>query len=267
MPIEVDSPIRIFTKDEFHKLAHQIMGIVFDVHNEFGRLMNESVYKNTIRKRCEDAGIRPAKREVKITVSFQGFLKEYFMDLLFCEGLMVEGKTVAKLTQAHFAQSLHYLMLTGMRDGLLVNLRPDSVEKEFVSTTLDLNQRRQIKLYVNEWIVVSDECDRWRQLLLELLTEWGAFLEIPLYCDAMVHFYGGTDAVRRRIPIYDGNTLVGTHEVCLLDENTAFAITGLKTKQLTMAAHFQRFLNHTKLTHLQWVNMNNHDIEFRTIKR
>ena len=43
MPIEVDSKIRVFTEDEFHALAYRVMGIIFEVHNELGRLMEESV--------------------------------------------------------------------------------------------------------------------------------------------------------------------------------------------------------------------------------
>ena len=33
MPIEVDSEIRIFDRDEFHSLAHRVLGIAFDVQD------------------------------------------------------------------------------------------------------------------------------------------------------------------------------------------------------------------------------------------
>lgn len=147
MPIEVDSEIRIFNRDEFHSLAHRVLGIAFDVHNEFGRLLDESIYKRAIALRCAAAGIVPALQEVQITVRFEGFVKTYFMDLLFAFGLMVEAKTAKSLTKAHFAQTLHYLMLTGMSNGLLVNLRPERVEHQFVSTTLDLAERRRFTIH------------------------------------------------------------------------------------------------------------------------
>ena len=60
MPIEVDSEIRIFTQDQFHALAHRVMGVVFGVHNEFGRLMEEGIYQQVIRRRCEAVSIVPA---------------------------------------------------------------------------------------------------------------------------------------------------------------------------------------------------------------
>ena len=43
MPIVVDSEVVVFTKDEFHTLAERVIGIVFGIHNDFGRLMNEDI--------------------------------------------------------------------------------------------------------------------------------------------------------------------------------------------------------------------------------
>lgn len=75
MPIEVDSEIRIFSQDEFHSLSHRVLGVAFGVHNQFGRLMNEEIYKQAIRRRCETAGISPARREVQISVRHGSFEK------------------------------------------------------------------------------------------------------------------------------------------------------------------------------------------------
>ena len=41
------------------------MGVVLDVHNEFGRLLDEDLYKTEIAARCADLGIPPAEREVR----------------------------------------------------------------------------------------------------------------------------------------------------------------------------------------------------------
>ncbi len=53
MPIIVNSEIRLLTEREFHAQSETVIGIVFDVHNEFGRLMNEEAYKRIIQVRCE----------------------------------------------------------------------------------------------------------------------------------------------------------------------------------------------------------------------
>lgn len=265
MPIEVDSEIRVFSEDEFHALAEKIIGITFDVHNDFGRLMDEEVYKQSIRGRCEAAGIVPARREVEIKVRHREFEKRYFMDLLFACGLMVEGKTVEKLAKAHHAQAIHYLLLAEMHHGLLVNLRPDKVEKQFVSTTLDLTERRRYAVRDSDWTPLNEASERVRVVLLALLDDWGAFLQTSLYREAIVHFFGGPDAALRRIPIYDGKIEVGTHEVCLLASDTALALTAMKDGKEPMRDHLERFLSHTRLTCMQWINMDRHDIEFRTL--
>lgn len=104
---------------------------------------------------------------------------------------------------------------------------------------------------------------RLRQLLLELLNDWGAFLQTTLYREAIVHFFGGHEVALRRIPVFDGEVQLGTHEVCLLANDTAMVLTALKDG---MRDHLQGFLGHTKLSCVQWVNMDNHDIEFQTLK-
>ncbi len=174
MPIVVDSEVVVFTKDEFHTLAERVIGIVFGVHNDFGRLMNEDIYKQIIRRRCEAAGIDPVRREVEITVSYHDFQKSFYMDLFLAHGLMVETKTVEQLTSAHEAQALHYLLLSGMRHGLLMNLRPGKVEKRFVSTSLDLAERRRVRVQDAEWNPVNEPSRRMREILVELLNDWGA---------------------------------------------------------------------------------------------
>lgn len=267
MPIEVDSEIRILSEWKFHELAHEVMGIVFRVHNDFGRLMDEAIYKQAIWQRCQVASIVPARREVEIKVRCKDFEKSYFMDLLFAWGLMVEAKAVDALNQAHQAQTLHYLLLTGMQHGLLINLRPEKVDKRYVSTTLDLPERRSFVADDSEWQAVNESSQRLRHVLLQLLADWGAFQQTSLYREAIVHFFGGPSVALRRVPIYENGSVLGTHEVCLITDGTALALTALKEGKRPMKDHLQKFLSQTKLDYVQWINMHNHDIEFRTLTR
>ena len=109
MPIEVSTEIRACDQEEFHALDRRIMGVVFAVHNEFGRLLDEDLYKCEIAARCVAMGIQPVEREVWIRVSHESFTKDYYLDLLFCSGLMLEGKAAERLVAAHRSQSLNYL--------------------------------------------------------------------------------------------------------------------------------------------------------------
>jgi len=243
------------------------MGVLFGVHNEFGRLMEEGIYQQVIQRRCQTAGIVPVRSEVEIRVRYGDFQKSYFMDLLFAHGLMVESKTVEMLNNAHYAQALQYLLLTGMQHGLLINMRLDEVKKRYISTTLDSAERRRIVVCDDQWQPVNDSSQQLRRIILELLDEWGAFLQTSLYREAIIHFFGGSSVVLRRVAIYDGNTVLGTHEMCLIADDTALALTAIKDGRAQMKDHLQRCLAHTKLTCIQWINLDNHNIEFQTLKK
>jgi len=267
MPIEVACPIRVLAKGDFHELAHQFMGVAFSVHNEFGRLMNERVYQRTIRSRCELAGLVPARSEIKIRAVHGSFEKVWFADLLVADGLLVEIKAVESLTPTHQAQTLNYLLLTGIKHGLLVNMRQPDVEKQFVSTTLGPQARHVVSVHEENWRAEHGASQKFRNHLLELVDDWGAFLELALYRDAMIHFFGGADAVLREIPVFDGALPVGTHRVAMIDDSTAFSITSLSGNLSRMESHLQRFLRHTPLDSIAWVNMHKHDIRFRMVTK
>jgi len=265
MPIIIDADVRVLKEHEFHAQAEKVLGIVFDVHNQFGRLMNEESYKRIIQMRCEQIGMTPARREVEIIVRHNTFEKRYYMDLLLTNSLMTEAKTAEKLTKSHEAQTLHYLLLTEMQHGLLVNLRPKSVEKKYISTHLNLVKRRRFSLANVCWNPINEASNRLRTLIIDLLTDWGAFLSISLYREAIIHFFGGSEAVLQPVPIYDRNQPVGTHPFCLLADDTAFAVTALQSDRSAMQEHLRRLLSHTKLACIQWINMHNHDIELRSL--
>jgi GxxExxY protein len=265
MPIVVDSPIRVFSQDEFHALAHRVLAIVFGVHNEFGRLMDEEVYKQAIRRRCEAAGIVPARREVEIRVTHGNFSKSYFMDLLFAFGLMVEAKTAESLTNKHCSQALHYLLLSEMRHGLVLNLRSSKVQWQYVSTTLDIDQRRRYRVDDSRYLSVNEASRQLRGLVVELLDDWGAFLETSLYRAAVIDSFGGPEVAVQRIGIHDHGTPLGTQETCLIADDTAFALTAMTKVKAEMQDHLQRFLAHTSLNAIQWINMDHHEIDFHTL--
>ena len=77
MPICVGAEIRRMKDEEFKARVYEVMGHVFDVHNELGRLFQEKIYQREVAFRVPDA-----KREVPVEVRFDGFSKTYYLDLL-----------------------------------------------------------------------------------------------------------------------------------------------------------------------------------------
>ena len=77
-----------------------------------------------------------------------------------------------------------------------------------------------------------------------------------------VHWPKGVAAEKM---IVAGDQSLGFDEVCLLGDDTVLAFTALTDGQPRIRDHWQRFLGHTRLACLQWINLNHHDIEFTTL--
>jgi GxxExxY protein len=238
MPIKVFADVRVFNQEEFHALDRRVMRVVFDVHNDFGRLLEESIYQLEIASRLAKLGMVPVEHEVRIQVAHDSFAKDYYMDLLLASGVPVELKTVETLAPAHRAQALNYLLLAGLRHGRLVNLRPERVQHEFVSTSLTPEERRKFSLVDAEWRAVSAKAAWLRETVIEVLHDWGAFLEVTLYRDAITHFLGGNETVHRsrwkswgrpaasaRKPCISSQRTRLSHSLLLQEERTRCAIT------------------------------------------
>jgi len=267
MPIEVSTRIEPCDQEAFHALDRRIMGVVFEVHNEFGRLLDEDLYKSEIAARCVALGLQPAEREVRIRVRHESFIKDYFMDLLFCHGFMLEAKVAERLVAAHRGQSLNYLLLAGLKHGRLVNLRTERVQHEFVSTTLTPEERRRLRVAEGDWVEMNAESRQLKARTLELLEDWGAFLEVNLYREALVHFLGGPGVVCRAVEVFSGSRRLGTQNLNLLTEDTGFAFTTKQADTGAMRDHLARLLHHTRLKAIQWINVNRHLAEFTTLAK
>lgn len=95
--------------------------------------------------------------------------------------------------------------------------------------------------------------------------DWGAFLDPILYRDAYVHFLGGEACVSREIVVQSNGEPIGTQLMHMLTEDIAFSITASIHRPESVFEHQRRFLEHTPLRALQWINLNHHKIELRTI--
>lgn len=101
--------------------------------------------------------------------------------------------------------------------------------------------------------------------MIELLLDWGAWLEVNLYREAMIHYLGGMDHVVRTILVRTASGTLGRQKVFMLTEGYTFLISALRHGQDVMLEHQRRFLAHTDLRAVAWINLNGSLIEFRTI--
>jgi GxxExxY protein len=257
MPIIVGADIRPMSLEEFKAAAYEVMGVVFEIHHDFGRLFDEWIYQRELAYRLPDA-----RREVPIEVTFDGFRKEYHMDILLRGGAVFELKTVEKLTPRHEGQLLNYLLLTELPRGKLINLRPDRVEHRFVNATLSRADRMVFDVYDDDWQEIGDV--GLRPKVLALLHDWGTGLTAGLYEEALGHACGAETPTD--IEVRAGPRCLGMHSLRLACPDVAFRVTGLPLNRLPdFKCHLHRLLSHTALRAIQWVNITHRDVHFTTI--
>ena len=265
MPIRTSVPIRVFDQESFHQIDKRVTGLAFDIHNEFGRYLDERLYQRELTRRCRAIGLE-VQPELEIAVSFGDFNKYYFADLLVNQGVIIETKTAMALSPAHRGQTLNYLFLCELHHATLLNFRTERVQHEFVSTRLTRAERSRYQVVVTDWKPLTARCHELYDIIHQLLKEWGAYLDPLLYRDALTHFLGGDDCVVREINIDSAGELVGTQKMHLVDDDIAFSVLASTHRPALVLEHQRRFLKHTPLRAIQWINLNHQQIEFRTIQ-
>jgi len=266
MPVQLKQPIKPLSEQEFHDLDFRVMRMAFDAHNELGRFCNEKIYQNQLLQACRADGFT-AESEVKIQLTHKTFKKDLFIDLLIENGAVYELKVVKGVTAAHRTQALNYLFLTETNHGKIINFNPPSVEHEFVSTSLIRSDRLNFTVCDKTRGQHLQTARKLKTMMVDLLNDWGTFLDTDLYKEAISHFFGGEAAVISPIEIRCNGMLLGTQKAPLISEKESFCISSVKNKKEAYQKHLQRFLNHTSLGYLHWINIDNSHIQFRTLSK
>ena len=249
-------------QDQFGELAYRVMKCVFELHDELGRLFEESVYRDAIASRMPDA-----RKEVSVEVSFDGFVKKYCLDLLVDGGGLFELKTVEKCTQRLRAQVINYLLLTGLAHAKLINLRSARVQHEFVNTSLSRIERTAFAVDSQRWTAI-EALDRELPGWLEsAVREWGTGLERRLYEAAVIHFLGGEQRVLGSTEVLLDGQHFKEQPVLWTGPQTIFKMTTLDTESMPAhEEHLLRFIRHLPVAALQWINIGPSILTFKTIR-
>jgi len=265
MPIKYPFEVRCVSEQDFHELDYRIMGLAFSIHNEFGRLWDEKIYQNELRRRCLEMGVKSAETEAPIEISYKDFVKRYYVDLLLDYSVVYELKVVKALESSHQKQVLNYLFLLGLLHGKLVNFGATSVEHRFVSTTITKDERFDFGIDDKAWQNLDADSSWLKGFLVDLLQDWGAFLSPSLFYDAIAHFREGEENIIGYIDVLAGSLSLGRQKIYALNPDIAFKLTSITRNVSYYEKHLKRFLHHTKLKALQWINFNHHKIEFKTL--
>lgn len=266
MPIECLFDVEPISQSQFHEIDHLVMHHAFDIQNELGRLCNESIYQAEIIHRCKQKGLK-AVSEGEIVVSLDSFRKSYYLDALVSVGSIYELKAVSDLNGGHESQLLNYLFLSDVRYGKLLNFRSSSVQYRFVSTNIDSERRFSFVVNTDHWDEHLSSSVALQSLVVRLLGEWGAFLDVSLYQEAIVHFLGGEDNLMRFVDILVNKRVIGHQKMYLLDEKTGLHVSSVIRHAGAYQKQLSKILQHTSIEQIQWVNFSRETVQLTTLKK
>jgi GxxExxY protein len=111
-------PLSLNTED----LAHTTIGCAIEVHRNLGPGLLESTYQKCLTYELTKVGLI-VEEEVLLPLRYKEIEldKAYRIDMIIENRLIIENKTVEKLTDVHIAQLLTYLKLTENKLGLIIN--------------------------------------------------------------------------------------------------------------------------------------------------
>lgn len=108
----------------------EIVNMAFEVLNTLGHGLFEKVYENAL---CVELKLRniPFNKQKRFLVEYKGItVGEYIPDLIIYDKIIVEIKTIDKITNHERGQVINYLKLTGFRLGIILNLKKRKLEWE-----------------------------------------------------------------------------------------------------------------------------------------
>ena len=120
------------TQDKLNEFSKEILDGCIAVHKEMGPGLLEGVYQQCLVKELSLRGFN-VKTMVPIPLQYKGhFLnKDYVIDILVEEEIILELKAVEGILPVHEAQIISYLKLADKRLGFLINFNVPLLKNGF----------------------------------------------------------------------------------------------------------------------------------------
>ncbi len=112
-----------------NQISHKIIGTVIQLHQHLGPGLLESIYQKALVYDLRECGF-DVKEQVPIPFIYKEIFQDvgFRIDILVQDKVIIELKTVEKITPVHHAQTLSYLRLSGLKLGLLINFNTKLVK-------------------------------------------------------------------------------------------------------------------------------------------
>ncbi|MCB2088251.1 MAG: GxxExxY protein [Sphingomonadaceae bacterium] len=125
-------------REELNRLSGLVVDQCIRIHRDLGPGLLESVYETVLEGALRREGLKVA-RQVPVDIEYDGmsFKAAFRMDMLVADRLVLEIKSVEKLSNLHAKQLLTYLRLTRSPLGLLLNFSGETM-KEGIRRVIDI---------------------------------------------------------------------------------------------------------------------------------
>jgi GxxExxY protein len=268
MPVHPSIATTRISQEDFKSLASEVMRHVFDIHNEYGRLFTEPVYKRELAARLPEVIL-----EAPVTVAHGTFTKTYFLDALVRNSGLFEFKAADAIHPRHRGQTLNYLLLFDLAHGKIVNLRNQRVEHQFVNCPNRLSDLRSPNVRDAGWNGRVAGAQTFRDALMALIGDWGVGLDLALYEEALTHILGGERNVVRPVSVFGQSGMLAAQPMRLIAPRIAFQLTAIDEGRevgkplVAFQKHARKLLDHTNLQAIHWANLTHRQITFTTLHR
>lgn len=105
-----------------NEISYKVIGTAIELHKTIGPGLLESAYENALSYDLREQGFS-VKQQVPMPFVYKGVKQDigYRVDLIINNKVIIEIKSIEALAPIHFAQTLTYLKLSGLKLALLIN--------------------------------------------------------------------------------------------------------------------------------------------------
>jgi len=116
----------------YEELSNKVLQAYFNVLKHLTTGLLESVYENALCMEFDEMGI-PYERQKHLDVFYKGkIVGEFIPDVVVDNKIILELKSIPKLTPANSAQLINYLSITQFKVGYLLNFGEGRDYKRFL---------------------------------------------------------------------------------------------------------------------------------------
>ena len=108
--------------------CHRIVGCAMEVLNSVGHGLHEKIYENGLVVEFNLQNIS-VSQQPEFSVTHKSVeLGKYIPDLICFDQVIIDTKTIERITDHEVGQMLNYLKITGLEVGLLINFKHAKLE-------------------------------------------------------------------------------------------------------------------------------------------